>query len=130
MVHESTFVCPSPIINIFSPPPPYKMSWFSDYSTCQMLLQFLPCNWDLVQDPHQGTSAIGPGEDSKIPSPPSYCLLPNHPLRSPNRPHIRHHLTIIGPQVPTNTTPGSKCLPQVTSGPSKGQKPPLSGDWI
>ncbi|MBW0461977.1 hypothetical protein O181_001692 [Austropuccinia psidii MF-1] len=75
------------------------MSWFFDYSTNQILLQFLPRNWDLIQDPHQGTSEIWPGEDSEIPSPPSYFQLPNCPLRSPNRPHICRRLTIIGLQV-------------------------------
>ncbi|MBW0508655.1 hypothetical protein O181_048370 [Austropuccinia psidii MF-1] len=101
------------------------MSLFSQYSTYQILLRLLPHNWDLVQAPSQGTSAIGTGEESKNPPLPPY-----NPLRSQNRPHLSCCLTIIGLQVPTNTKPGSKHRPQDTSGHPKGQKTFFSGDWI
>ncbi|MBW0471676.1 hypothetical protein O181_011391 [Austropuccinia psidii MF-1] len=106
------------------------MSCFSHYSTNQIVLQFSSRNQDLVQAPHQGTSEIGTGEESEIPPPPSYHQLPNHPMRSPNRPHISCHLTIIGSQVPTNMKTGSQHLPQVTSGHSKHHKINLSGACI
>ncbi|MBW0464140.1 hypothetical protein O181_003855 [Austropuccinia psidii MF-1] len=101
------------------------MSWFSHYSTDQALFQFLPCNKNLIQALSQGTLATGTGEESQIPPLPPYS-----PLRSPNRPHLSRHITIIGPQVPKNTTPGPQCRPQETSSHLKGQKTFLSGDWI
>ncbi|MBW0591694.1 hypothetical protein O181_131409 [Austropuccinia psidii MF-1] len=87
------------------------MSWFSHYSTDQILSQFLPCNQDLVQAPSQGTSAIGTGEESQIPPLTPYNPLPNCPLKSPNRPYLSFCITIIGLQVPPSMTPGSQLQP-------------------
>ncbi|MBW0473450.1 hypothetical protein O181_013165 [Austropuccinia psidii MF-1] len=98
------------------------MSWFSHYINDQIHSQFLPFNQNLVQAPSQGTSAIGTGEESQIPPLPSYNPLPNCPLKYPNRPYLSFCLTIIGPHVPTNMTPGSQRRPQDTSGHPKGQQ--------